>query len=77
MIAPNTLNGYPVILATRHPSCVTVVVDRKSDYPTLQRYVVATWWPDLGTTWSWGHYVDTTEEALLTCREVENRNRMR
>lgn len=47
MNAPRTLNDYEVIRAKVHANCVTVMVHRVDDdaYP----YVVATWWPELGT----------------------------
>lgn len=49
-VLPQVLNGYPVVRTERHANCVTVMV-RKDD-----EFVVATWWPELKTTWMWGHY---------------------
>lgn len=48
---PAKLNGYPVISHTIHATCVTVAVDRGDCI------VVATWWPELGDSWMWGHYL--------------------
>lgn len=50
MEAPKTLNGYPVIKSEVHANCVTVMMD------AAHKFIVATWWPELGATWSWGHY---------------------
>lgn len=48
---PERLNGYPVISHQIHAVCVTVAVERGN------HIVIATWWPDLGNTWMWGHYL--------------------
>lgn len=50
--APKRLNGYPVERYEQHPNCFTVQV-RKPD----REIVIATWWPELKTTWMWGHYI--------------------
>lgn len=53
---PAELNGYPVVRKTESANVVTVMVER-ANTPGLP-FVVATWWPELGNTWSWGHYVE-------------------
>lgn len=50
MDTPKTLNGYKVIRVEQHKNCSTVMCDAPG------KLVVATWWPELGNTWSWGHY---------------------
>jgi hypothetical protein len=48
--APSKLNHCPVIQSRMHARCFTVMMEGEG------QYIVATWWPDLGSTWSWGHY---------------------
>lgn len=75
MNVPETLNGSPVIRSAVHEDCVTVMVRGPSDY------VVATWWPELGTSWSWGHYfagpayslTEATKDFDRTCRRNSKR----
>jgi hypothetical protein len=75
IVVPKVLNGYPVVLSTAHRTRATVMVDRARDFPDRQRYAVATWWPELGSTWWQGHYDnDTWREAHETFSEVEQRN---
>lgn len=50
MDTPKTLNGFPVVRVEQHKNVATVMVDKGYEF------VVATWWPDLKTTWMWGHY---------------------
>lgn len=57
---PTMLNGHPVIRLERHANCTTVMVERD---PNHLPYVVATWAPHLGSTWSWGHYCIDRDEA--------------
>lgn len=57
MTAPAYLNGYPVIRYAKHENCITVLVEKPSG-----ELVVATWWPALSTTWSWGHYFTSPED---------------
>lgn len=59
---PQTLNGYPVKAFTIHPQGdrALVLVCRPQAF---QPWVAATWWPELGETWQWGHYFDSWEEA--------------
>lgn len=72
MKAPLTLNGFKVVRSKVHTQCVTVMCDRgDSDY------VVATWWPLLGNTWSWGHYLDSADEADFCFNDVAKRNAKR
>lgn len=48
---PERLNGFRVISHQIHAVCVTVAIER------WDHVVIATWWPDLGNTWMWGHYL--------------------
>lgn len=69
---PKTLNGYPVIGAHNHRDNVTVMCQRGDD-----DYVVATWWKDLGDSWSWGHYFDGEGAFIRACidfNETAQRN---
>lgn len=50
MDTPKTLNGFPVVRVEQHKNVSTVMVGKPGEY------VVATWWPDLKSTWMWGHY---------------------
>lgn len=50
MNVPAFLNGYPVLKHKEHAACATVFVSAGCDY------VVATWFPHNGNSWSWGHY---------------------
>lgn len=72
--APTKLNGYPVVKANIHPSCVTVMVHRADD-PIP--FVVATWWPDLKTQWMWGHYASDADEAASAFEGASSRNATR
>lgn len=68
---PQVLNGYRVVLYEQHSGCATVLVDKGDEW------VVATWWPELGETWCWGHYVDSLLPALNEFRAVCARNERR
>lgn len=70
--APDTLNGYPVVSKRYHPNCVTVMVEREPG-----DFAVATWWPELGDKWSWGHYDMGLVEARECMDEVAERNARR
>lgn len=72
---PTMLNGCQVQESKAHLNgYVTVLVNRS----TLHNpYVVATWWPELGNSWSWGHYEDSMLDADKTFREVSRRNEQR
>lgn len=61
---PTQLNGYPVTRVEQHKSCATVMVEKPGEY------VVATWWPELGETWSWGHYFPTEHGDLGAFNEA-------
>lgn len=64
MTAPETLNGYPVVQSRAHTSCVTVMCIRDAhNAPNACSYVVGTWWPSLGDSWQWGHYIHDTDPA--------------
>lgn len=69
---PKALNGHPVIGVRNHPNCCTVMVQRGT-----ADYVVATWWKELGASWSWGHYFhgeDAFKEAQADFTETAARN---
>ena len=55
---PTELNGFAVLHAEPHNNCATVMVETDFDI------VVATWWPELGPRWSWGHYFDHDDRKL-------------
>lgn len=69
---PQSLNGYPVTMATPHENgYVTVMMTRTGH---VQPYVVATYWPDLGSTWMWGTYEDSPERAMDHYLAISKRN---
>lgn len=70
---PRELNGYPVIGCVEHSNKYCSVLVKRAD----NDYVVATWWPELKETWSWGHYESSYEDASRTYEDVKRRNRMR
>jgi hypothetical protein len=73
--APVKLNGYPVIQSAIHSNgYVSVMVKREDEF---MPYVVATWWPELKKSWSWGHYHYDHAEALESFNEVQERNAKR
>lgn len=59
---PATLNGARVIAWTiaADRSRALVIVEREQAFHPI---VAASWWPELGGTWMWGHYYDTLTEA--------------
>lgn len=59
--APATLNGAPVLAVAAQGDRLRVLVDRGAD--SAHRFVVASWWPGLGRSWSWGHYFATAQEV--------------
>ena len=70
---PPTLNGEPVIKAEKHPNgYATVLVHQPRNQVTP--YVVATWTPECGTGWSWGHYAEGKAVALECFATVAKRN---
>lgn len=70
-----TLNGAPVIQAELHENGITTVMVKRRDEHCP--FVVATWWPGLGTQWSWGHYCQDLVEAREMFQQVAERNVMR
>lgn len=72
-MTPRELNGYPVLHREDHRNGVfTVMVERGED-----DYAVATWWADLGATWSWGHYSTSYDVAAADFKQVAARNAKR
>lgn len=69
---PEELNGYPVIESKQHRNCHTVMVRKPHG-----ELVVATWWAELGKTWSWGHYCFDNQEANKAFAEASARNEKR
>lgn len=73
---PAELNGNPVDAAADHGNGVyTVRVALPGNVATP--WVVASYWPALGRTWSWGHYCATLAEADSAWADVTARNRNR
>lgn len=79
MTPPATLNGLPVLSFVVHKNCATVALVRGADTDPAQTTIIATWWPDLGTSWSWGHYLrGNMSKAARGCfDEVSARNENR
>ncbi len=74
MNIPKVLNGYEVIQSAKHTNCATVMMTGD------EKVVVATWWPELKSTWSWGHYFHgerMVSEAVVSFAEVSQRNARR
>lgn len=71
---PSTLNGYPVERFIPHDNCASVMVRRGPN-----DFVLATWWPDLGETWMWGHYLPGASriEREAEWIELQDRNATR
>ena len=66
---PALLNGYPVIASKPvGDDYFIVAVFRGADYPE-QPFVVATWWPVLGPSWSQGDYIATLSELAQIYEE--------
>lgn len=69
------LNGYPVIKFDMHGNgYTTVMVQKDPDHYDRIEYIVATWYPALGTAWLWGHYHFDKTEADKSFYEVAKRN---
>lgn len=69
---PAMLNGHEVVMTMAHKNCWTVCVKRGHE-----DYVVATWWPALGSEWMWGHYhvgEGAWDQARETFNDVTKRN---
>lgn len=59
---PQTLNGYPVkALSISNTGDMALVLVYRDN--CFQPWVAATWWPELGDRWEWGHYFDSYQEA--------------
>jgi hypothetical protein len=72
-VLPTKLNGFPVEKSTKHLNGYhTVMVKRGAD-----DIVVATWWPGLGDTWSWGHYETSLADAERSFKIIATRNQTR
>lgn len=70
--APERLNGFPVIHSEpRGSDSLFVIVDRGAGEPCGLRYVRATWNPNCGDSWTWGHYFPTLPEALESIAEAK------
>lgn len=68
-----TLNGYPVVRSTLHLNGYSTVMVKRGETD----YVVATWYPALGSTWSWGHYDMDYIDAGKVYEETAKRNEQR
>lgn len=71
---PRELNGKPVIHAEPHKNCATVLVENNGEF------IVATYWPELKNSWSWGHYfcgADAFKEATADFDKTAKRNSTR
>jgi DNA-binding transcriptional ArsR family regulator len=67
LAVPSALNGFPVVAAWPRflagtDSGLRVVADRGRG--SYRRFVVATWSPNCGASWTWGHYCESAQEAL-------------
>ena len=60
---PKTLNFYPVIRSRPMVFGGHRVMVYRENHP-VHPFVVARWWPDLGSCWQSGHYFFTEKEAL-------------
>lgn len=75
---PTVLNGLPVVrtaVCARNENVTVMVADSEAE-----KIIVATWWPDLGSSWSWGHYhhgEDRQAEADADFAETAARNSRR
>lgn len=71
--APLTLNGHPVVAHVVHPNGYFTVMVHQGG----KAYCVATWWPDLKTSWCWGHYHHDYNEAFEDFYETSINNQGR
>ena len=70
---PHELNGYRVIScgnSRRQGEYIVIVV--RPDHP-VHPFVVASWWPELGSTWHQGDYVESIEDACAVATERSQR----
>lgn len=66
--APAALNGCPVLAVfPRRDGCAVVLVKRPESF---RPFVVASYWPDLGDSWSWGNYLASAQEAESVLAEM-------
>jgi hypothetical protein len=75
MTAPTELNGHPVVKSKVHKTCVTIMAHNKRDL--YEEFIVATWWPSLGSSWMWGHYFKDKVAALADFTNTADRNAKR
>lgn len=74
--APERLNGFLVVDHMQHDNGYhTVLVHMPEN--TVTPYCVATWWPELVTGWTWGHYCHDRRHAHDEFKTVATRNRNR
>lgn len=80
MDTPKVLNGYPVIRVEQHGECSTVMM------AGADKFIVATWFPNNGSGWSWGHYHhfnsdetrnDALDDATVSFNQAATRNARR
>ena len=75
------LNGFPVTAHEVHANCVTVMCIRDPENaPNHKSLVVATWSPETGDGWMWGHYFHgdvAQDEAQADFHETARRNAKR
>jgi hypothetical protein len=69
---PTSLNGYPVIGYRSHANGYATVMVSRADMH--DRFVVATWYPELEKGWVWGHYWHNRTDADASFAEVDKRN---
>jgi hypothetical protein len=75
MQIPKELNGKPVVHAVAHENGIATLMMQGDG-----EIIVATWWPELGASWSWGHYHRGSHvilEAGLDFDETCKRNEAR
>jgi hypothetical protein len=70
---PARLNGAQVVRAESHGNGYATITVELANNPVTP-FVVATWWPELGTSWQWGHYCRNAREAAETFASVAARN---
>lgn len=59
---PTSLNGYPVKAFSIHPNGESALVLCLRE-GQRDAWVAASWWPELDTTWQWGNYFASYQEA--------------
>lgn len=60
---PEYLNGYPVMRSRPMEGLEHRVMVYRESHPVHQ-YVVAYWWPSLGSAWQSGHYYAEESDAV-------------